>query len=233
MNLQTEIQQLDAEIRQLEKLVHNEGVAVRRSGSAPLLVSAVLATIILVFLVINYVWFSSQLTPQKLTASLEKELVEVSPAAMRQVTILGQDLLPVYADEWKKQMQAAWPQVAAKLEAEVVHLGDDVLFAVHRTLAETEARVLAETEKSIHAAYPDLNDPSQREEIAARLHAACDEALAKSLGDFDALFSKDVRKIEDLLLRFDVTDTNESTVDLQKKAIHLWLQLLDQEIMEL
>ena len=31
----------------------------------------------------------------------------------------------------------------------------------------------------------------------------------------------------------DVTDTGESTVDLQKKFIHLWLQVLDQEVMEL
>jgi len=34
-------------------------------------------------------------------------------------------------------------------------------------------------------------------------------------------------------MKFELKDTDGATVDLQKKFLHLWLQLLEQEIMAL
>ncbi len=51
--------------------------------------------------------------------------------------------------------------------------------------------------------------------------------------DFDASFSVDLSRLEEAVFHFDLSDGDEQTVDLQKKFMHLWLQILDQEIMEL
>jgi hypothetical protein len=81
--------------------------------------------------------------------------------------------------------------------------------------------------------YPDLGSPSRRAEIEKRVHLACDSALEKALVDFDGLFSKDVDEFQRTLRGFNLSDGKESKLDLQKKFLHLWLQLLDQEIMKI
>jgi hypothetical protein len=61
----------------------------------------------------------------------------------------------------------------------------------------------------------------------------CDETLKKTLVDFEKLFSRDVEQLQTTVFKFNVSDGDEETVELQKKFLHLWLQLLDQEIMKI
>ena len=79
----------------------------------------------------------------------------------------------------------------------------------------------------------ELADPAKQQDLERRLHAVCDETLEKSRRDFEALFVQDVSRLQQEVLKFDVSDTHETTVDLQKKFLHIWLQLLDQEIMKI
>ena len=100
-------------------------------------------------------------------------------------------------------------------------------------LDETEGRVLQRMEKTIVDTFPDLQDPAKRSDLEKRLHATCDRVTGTALHDFDTLFVKDVNRLQDVIFKFDVSDKEISTVDLQKKFLHLWLQLLDQEIMKI
>jgi hypothetical protein len=157
----------------------------------------------------------------------------VTPAAIREFNLLGKDLVPLYAAEWQKQFSAAWPEISRKLESEMSELGNNVLISVHTQLAESESRVLDKTQQVVFASYPALSTGKSREEVTRRLHTISEDALIKALGNFDTKFSKDIDSLQSTLLKFDLTDANETTVDLQKKFLHLWLQLLDQEIMAL
>ena len=81
--------------------------------------------------------------------------------------------------------------------------------------------------------YPELNDPAKQAQLEKRLHSVCDNALESSLLEFDRMFSKDVGRLQDTILTFELKDGEDSTVDLQKKFLRLWLKLLDQEIMKI
>ncbi|MGQ9589670.1 MAG: hypothetical protein ACUVYA_05165 [Planctomycetota bacterium] len=224
---------LPAELKRLEATIVAEKAAERRLAKTSLAVAAAISAIVVGFLAVNFVRLRREFTSEKLSKSLEKELSEFAPTALRELSILGRDLLPAYVEAWDKQFRAAWPEISAKLDQELVRLGKNLKTRVHEALLGIEERSLEGVRRAVSKHYPSLSDPSRQAEIAERLHAYCDQALEQSLLDFDRMFSKDVSRLQDAILTFDVKDGEESTVDLQKKFLRLWLQLLDQEIMRI
>ena len=233
MSGSTEVKDLQAEIRALEEKLQAEGRATQQSQRTSLLVAAVLGVVLLTFLVINYVRVRSELTAEKFTRSIEKELQEVGPVAIKEISRLGEDLMPIYFAEWKRQFQAAWPDISSKMEAELLKLGSNLTTRINQYFTESESRVLQSTEQVLAENFPELKDPAKQAELDRRLHATCDQALERVLLDFDKQFSGDVARLQDEIFKFDVSDKGETPVDLQKKFLHLWLQLLDQEIMKI
>ena len=233
MSTNTELSRLEFEVRRLEEAFLATNRAMRRVSTASLAVAGTLLVVITTFLLINFFKFRSELTQEKLARSLEKQLVELSPTALKEVHRLGIDLLPIYAAELKRQVEVSGPQIAIKIHEEVDHLVSNVLATTHDSLMKSEKRVLDRTEQVVFENYPQLKDPREQAAVTAELHATCEEAVGKAIAHFDALFTKDVERLHKVILSFNVTDTHEPTVDLHKRFIHLWLQLLDQEIMEL
>lgn len=229
----TELKKLETQVQDLEASMEAERLALQRASRTTLGFAAVLASVVLVFIVINYVRVRQELTPEKLSRSLEQEIHEIGPSALREMNLLGQQLLPVYAAEWRKQLEASWPEISCRLQDEFGKLADTLGERTHATLAATEDRLLSRLSEVVARDFPDLASPQKRAEIEARVHAACDDALEKALLDFDGLFAKDVGRLQEAIFDFDVSDGNESKVDLQKRFLHLWLQLLDQEIMKI
>lgn len=233
MSTNTELSRLEFEVRRLEEAFQATNRAMKRVSTASLAIGAGLFIVITTFVLINYFKFRSEMTEDKLARSLEKQLIELSPTALKEAHRLGTDLLPVYAAELKQQVEAAAPQIATKIEEEMDQLVANVLATTHDALLKSEKRVLEKTQHVVFDAYPQLKDPKEQAALTAELHATCDEAVGKAILHFDSLFTKDVDRLQKVILSFNVTDTNEPTVELHKRFIHLWLQLLDQEIMEL
>ena len=233
MSGSTEVRDLQAEIRALEEKLHAEGRATQRVQRTSLVVAAVLGVVLLTFLLINYVRIRSELTAEKFTRSIEKELQEVGPVAIKEISRLGEDLMPVYFAEWKSQLQAAWPDISSKMETELLTLGSNITTRINQHFTESENRILESTEQVLGENFPELKDPKKLAELDRRLHATCDQALEKVLLHFDRQFAGDVAQLQEEIFRFDVSDKGETPIDLQKKFLHLWLQLLDQEIMRI
>jgi hypothetical protein len=141
--------------------------------------------------------------------------------------------MPIYFAEWKRQLQASWPEISNKLEAELLELGSNLTSRINHYFTESENRILEGAELALGENFPELKDPGKQAELNRRLHATCDQALEKVLLDFDKRFSGDVARLQQEIFKFDISDKGETPVDLQKKFLHLWLQLLDQEIMKI
>ncbi len=233
MSTPNELKHLEAEILELEEAIHANARAAKRAARTSLGIGMAIIVVIIGFLAMNFAHLRSAMTQEKFARSLSKEISELSPTALREIHQLGQDLLPVFASELKKQVEAAWPEVAIKLDLELRDLGGNLLADTHHILSESEGRVLASVESSMFECYPQLNDPVHRQDLERRIHGICEVATTRSLEVFDDLFSRDIARMQESLARFDLTDTHETPDDLHKKFIHLWLQLLDQEVMEL
>lgn len=196
-------------------------------------VAAVLGCTILFFVLVNFVHFRSHWTEENLKRSLEKEFTELSPLALKELHAAGKELLPVYVREGQKQVELLMPEIARIMHRELDKFCEDVLLGTHAQLAETQKSILALTQQSLFEQFPELKDPNRRKELEQNFEKITQKAVQSALLEFDQLFTSDVENVKAALLKFDLKDSPESTVDLQKNFLRLWLQLLDEEIKEL
>ena len=59
-----------------------------------------------------------------------------------------------------------------------------------------------------------------------------DEAIMEATTEFAEMYARDIHALEKRIHGFHTTKTDEPTLELEKRFIHLWLQLLDAEIMK-
>lgn len=227
------VERLESELRALEEARAAEQAAERRATVTGWIVVGTILVIVTTFVLANYVHFKREWTEENFSVSLRNELEAFNPTAMEELHAMGANLLPVYAEEGRKQFKALSPQIAKKLAEQIERFGEEVEADVRAKLSETEERIRQHVMDVIFAAYPTLDDPKERAKLDHALRTMTDEAVLAAINDFDTRFSKDVLALEDVILNFDVRDTDEPTVELQKRFLRSWLRLLDEEIKKL
>ena len=233
MSIDDDIRRLETGVQRLEESLQQEVAFRRKTARYVTAVPVTLSVMLLAFFMINYINIRTEYTEENFSDSLRQEMREFNPAAVRELRSLGDVVLPVYFKEFREQFVSMGPEISKRFGEELDELSSDVLTRVHEHLAQTERRVLEKSEVAIFESYPELSDPGHREEITRNLQALTEDAVAGTIGNFERRFGKHVADVREALLKFDISDTGETRVDLQKKFIHLWLQLLDKEIMEL
>lgn len=224
---------LGDEIQKLEQKVHAELNSRQQALRAAKFVSLLLGCTVICFIFLNYLHFRLNWTEENFRHSLEQELKEFSPYAMREIDAMGHDLLPVYAEESRRQLMELMPEISRTVQQEMDELSNDLLKRIDSRLQKTQENVLASTEMVLFENYPDLRGPAERERLGQVFRASTEDAVLAAVTDFNSRFSKDLDEVKKTLFKFDVKDPNEDTVELQKKFLRLWLRLLDQEIMAL
>ncbi len=223
-------QDVQEKIDRLEVALEQGRAAAKQTARAQLGVGATLGLIILGFVLANYVSLRSEWTNENFRDSLEAELRELSPTANRELGLLGQHVLPVYAEQGRLQLAAMRPEISTAFERELDTLAEQVLSSVHDQIAQSQERVLATAERALAESYPDLHERDRAELLARTFRAHTEATLAAAITRFDVKFGARVRELRDTVLQFDVTTPDTDTVELQKEFISLWLQLLNEEI---
>lgn len=229
----SQLQGLEARIIALESAFTADQAQARGTSRAATCVTAAICLTVAAFTVINYVNLRSNWAHADVAKSIEQEVAEISPALQTELRELAQKLLPVYSHEGRTQLLAFGPQVASQLKQEFDLLGADVLGLVNNELDGLQSRVSSRSQDIVMVAYPSLTDASRRQKFETEVHAITSTALINVFTTFQERFDKDIKDIETCLLDFDLSDSGEDTTDLQKKFIHLWLRVLDQELSEL
>jgi len=234
MRSDNRLQELQSEVKRLEEAFQAERAATRRSSQATLAIAISLSLVVVAFVIANFVNLSSEWTQEKFSVSLEKELHELQPKAQQELEKLSNEVLPIYMEEGKKQIEKSGPEMAARFEAELDLLCRDVTSGVSNRLEDSQKTVLADVEKAISKNFPDLGEDVKSQILEKRFRGITQKSLANAMNKFDAKFGAHVEDFEKNLLTFDVsTQDGENSVDLQKKFLSLWLDLLKEEIMAL
>jgi hypothetical protein len=122
------------------------------------------------------------------------------------------------------------PEISRRLEAQVDRLSGDIQREATSRLHAAEDRITERTRDVLFASYPSMKDEAERERLDADFRATTETVVRSSLQEFFELFAEDIGRLEQKVHDFQPTDTGESEVDLQKRFIRLWLQLLDLEV---
>jgi hypothetical protein len=119
------------------------------------------------------------------------------------------------------------------LAEQVKSLGYDLQSDVRALLFDSEERLRARTSELVMAEFPSLQDPRQQAALEENLRRTTERSIVAAIADFDERFSADADALALVVADFDVSDSDEPTVELQKRFIRSWLQLLDEEIRNL
>lgn len=224
--------ELRSRIEALVRATRNERQAIRRASITVALVSSALLIIVAVFAFVNYRHIKSEWTEEKLAAGFQKELEVLNPSANKELRQLGQHLLPIYAQAGRQKFMDMAPEIAERINAEVNHLGAHLTSDARSRLTSSVDRIRSRTADVIFAAYPGLEAESEKEELTNSFRRLTEDSVSTTINDFAVLFATDIRKLETKIHAFNTAPTDEPTVELEKRFIHLWLQLLDAEIMK-
>jgi len=226
-------QQLEAQLIRLEQSLDEQNRLERRASRAVFLLSAVLTLVMLAFLGVNYAHLRSEWTEEKFSKSLDQELQELHPAAMLELKALGEHLLPVYADESRRQLTKLGPHISQALVTSLDRLAKDLRTQGHERLLASHKRVSNKIYDTIFTCFPGLRSESEQRQLEESFRRTTKEAVSDAIGGFQEKYTKEINEVQDHLESYAVADSNLSNFELQKRFLSLWLQLLDTEIQKL
>lgn len=227
------VAQLERDLEVLETARREELAAERRTRTIGWTIACVIIAVVGGFLAFNLRYFQRELSEDKLSASMQRELDTLNELAVTELEQLGSHLLPVYADEGRRQFEVMAPEISSMLASQVESFGVDLQSDVRGLLIDSEERLRANTSELLLAEFPAMGDPRQQAALYENLRRTTERAVAGAITDFDERFSADVQALEVVVANFDVSDSDEPTVELQKRFVRSWLHLLDEEIEKL
>jgi hypothetical protein len=219
------------ELSSLEEARVVEATADRRTMVATVLLSSLIGLILIGFLLVNFFYFNEEWTEEKFSKSLNRELEEISPMVSLELEELGKNLAPVFAQESRKQFPEMAPLLAEKIGEELQKFTDEFQAEIISKLNRSGERLKTDMLQSVLQCYPDLVDEREQEKLIQQFRITTDEAMTAAIVNFQDRFSVDVADLRATV--FNVPETDVPTMELQKRFIRLWLQLLDEEIMKL
>jgi hypothetical protein len=227
------VKRLQDEFQKLDQSITEEREIDRRATIITISLAAAIGLVIVGFLLVNFIYFKSEWTEEKFAKSLQTELEVLNPVVLEQLRTMGKNLMPVYAEEARRQLPGMAPRFSKELSRQLEQFSYDFQADTVARFDKTEERIRAQTHEIVFAAYPGLRSEAEQEKLNRSFETITHDAVAGAIEHFQTRFSKDTDEMQSVILDFKPQPTEEDTVDLQKKFIHLWLQLLDEEIMRL
>ncbi len=224
---------LGAEIRQLEGSIVESRQALKRSSRTAVVISLLLCLTVSVFLLLNYVTLSTSWASENFSTSMQQELEDFGPVLVSEINQLGQEILPTLAREGRIGLSERGPELTDAVQTQLGLFQTDLHATLHSELERLQLRVTDRALREIYANFPTLSSDSQQKQLAQRFRTTMESALIDGLLQVENSFAADVSRVQESLLQLDLTDRETDTTELQKRFLQLWLQLLDQEIMEL
>ncbi len=231
MHTQPEFESIERQLGELEVLVEAEQAGARRASRFVLGAYVALAGLVVTFVTINYNHIADELSPSNFEAGWQEHVERLSPLAMEQAFRLGETLLPVYAREAQNQLAERMPEFERKLAHESALFAEEVRHQAMIRLMASEQRVREATEQALVNAYPELDTPEAKAEFVRQFESRTQQALADALVEFDTRFRGRVDDLIEMIARSDLGQTDAPTHELQKRFLHLWLVLIDEELM--
>jgi len=233
MHPEQALKHLEEDLSRLERAVEAQRTTDSRATSITISIAAVISLILVGFLLANFFYFRSEWTDEKFAKSLRTELEELNPVLLAELNTLGKDLVPVYVREGRKQFPEMAPRISRGMSKQLRQFNSDFMTDTHDRLNRTEERIRTQVRTLLFNTYPGLKSPGARARLEKNFNTITDNAVTCAIQEFQNRFMADVDSFQNTIRKLGVSRREEEMVDLQKKFIRLWLQLLDEEIMKL
>jgi hypothetical protein len=224
---------LEKELNDLETALASERSTARRVTRTGLATVVVICVIALGFVLHNVSTVRSEWTEENMGQSVAKQMKHLQPIVMHELSSLSTTLMPVYEKAARAEFVASSQDLDIELADQLDHFYIDLEANAKSRLKETEKRVIARIEEIINNEFPSLSSPEAKAELVTRFHDVTETAFANTMTRMQAKYSQDIDKLRKTIATLDLPKSPETTAALQKQFVHLWLQIVDEELMKL
>jgi len=210
----------------LEKYFDLQRLSRRRSALIALLALGMVGLTV----TLCYRELDTNFAPEHLERSASAEAQKLLPSLSEHALALIREVRPTYEEEGKRALRAAVPRLQEQLEREFVHLGESLASRTETTIGTVLPRTAEKVLVDFYTAFPDLADEAYVQETLDRLKH---EIRAETQAVIDSAwqtFRTPTERLAATLGRFPSLEEMPDG-DLERRFIHLWLMLLDHELM--
>ena len=211
---------------------HRESEA--RYRRMEVMMSVTLGCIVVAFVAASYFTVRANYSDEQLSARLNSEISALAPEISNALFEVGEQVMPTYVEMGEKKLREALPQVELALNKELEKLWAGVTEQVETDFNASLDRSAKKLEERLREEFPELLD----EPGLALLETEINEMLEKDTGEFLNSFfdrySQDLNKLYKMIDGFHPNRFERlSDEELAAQYVHLWLTLLDREILGL
>lgn len=225
------VQHLIDEVDELERLLKNQRKTEHSRSQTLVGIIAGFSLCALVLVALNYYRLRTEWSEERFRGSLEQQLEELAPGVTGELEVLSSALIPVMTEEGRRQLPGRWPNIQSVLATETKELQKSLVMDFQNQLTGLETSVGSRLESEIFQAFPTLDDPLRRQELLKYYDTTCQEAMVKAVTNFHSRFEGRLHETAQSVAEIDsAAHTQTETVELHKRFIQLWLELLQEEI---
>jgi len=173
----------------------------------------------------------SEWSEDKVARSLEREAEAIAPQVADQLSAMVGELVPVYGTEAARQYQSLAPQLRRRVLEELDRFVLDVVANTKNRATDSEERIRAVTLQAVNEVYPELDSPEEKAAFVQMVSDTAIAALHNRMKEFQERVSMDTGRLRESIVNFQVNDEGMPTIELQKRFLHLWLMIIDEELM--
>lgn len=225
-------QDLTKEVGALETQFNAYREAVAGSDRTRRVLAVTLLCIFVVFLAATYLQFRSSFSQQKLQDAMTQEMPDLVPRLSEELVRVSQAVAPVYAEEAKRQFAEIAPKMEESLNSELELFQKRSAELVSTRFQAAVDRAAQRATEDLRKNFPGLSDKQTQELLASELKPKLDEMTLRLAQHFLEQYMQQVSAIQKTMRDFErLPLTIRDDVELERYFLHMWLQLLDHELM--
>jgi hypothetical protein len=178
-----------------------------------------------------YKTVKTNFTETRIQASARQEMQALLPDVTEQANLMMRDLRPAYEAEVRKAAPAMLPKLQGRLHEEMLALGHGLSAHSKDVFAGALIAAAQDGEQELKKAFPSLENKEEVQRLLDRLHSGLEKETEKFLLETTEAARPGMEKFLATLNGFPrrpkVTDE-----ELHRQFIHLWVLLLDQNLMQ-
>jgi len=195
-------------------------------------VAVALLVIVVAFILASYGRMRSTYTMERIGPHLSREMTHLSPQINHAALEVAKDVLPTYIELTEKKLGESLPQIEDSVEREVEILWTNMHRQLRQDFDDALERSAKKLEARLRAEFPELLEPAALTILERELTEMLEEDTSDFIERFFDRYSRDLNSLYATLEGFRGNRFEKmSEEELTANYFHLWLTLLDYDIM--
>jgi hypothetical protein len=198
------------------------------------IISVAVAFVLVAFVVASYFAVRANFSGERLSMRLSSEISAMTPQISDAVLSVGEEVMPLYLEQGEKKLRDALPALELAMSEELTKVWSGMHGQIEADFDAALDRSAKKLEQRLQQQFPELLEPANLALLENELNEMLEKDTSEFLGRFFDQYSNDLNDVYKTIEGFSPSRFERmGNEELAAQYLHLWLTLLDREILGL